>query len=157
MLFFLELLAYDAEGIDVRSREFTERKPHKVITMMKEFSKLRYKVEIPVSMKYVTECSEMVYIGEETLRYFKEQSDATQVSFIFLSAVVSTMVQEMLRFAKEAGSRFNGVLCGRATWTKAVKVYMRDGKDKTIEWLRAKGRKNIEELGRTVVCGTTWE
>lgn len=35
---------------------------------------------------------------------------------------------------------------------------MREGKDQAIEWLRTKGRKNIEELGRTVVaCGTAWE
>lgn len=68
------------------------------------------------------------------------------------------MFQETLRFAKDAGSRFNGVLCGCATWAKAVEVYMREGKDQTIEWLRTKGRKNIEELGRTVVaCGTAWE
>lgn len=56
--FFLELLAYDAEGLDVSPKEFAERKPHKVIAMMKEFSKPRYKVdvlkvEVPVNMKYV--------------------------------------------------------------------------------------------------------
>lgn len=166
MTFFLELLAYDAEGLDVSSKKFAERKPHKVIAMMKGFSKPRYKVnvlkvEVPVNMKYVASfgSSEAVYTREEALCYFKEQSDATQIPFIFLSAGVSAMMfQETLRFAKDAGSRFNGVLCGRATWTKAVEVYMREGKDQTIEWLRTKGRKNIEELGRTVVaCGTAWE
>lgn len=139
--FFLELLAYDAKGLDVSSKEFAERKPHKVITMMKEFSKPRYKVdvlkvEVHVNMKYVASfgSSEAVYTREEALRYFKEQSDATQIPFIFLSAGVSaTMFQETLRFAKDAGSRFNGVLCGRATWAKAVEVYMREGKDQTIE------------------------
>ncbi|MDE6492229.1 MAG: tagatose 1,6-diphosphate aldolase, partial [Lactobacillus sp.] len=121
--FFLELLAYDAEGLDISSKEFAERKPHKVIAMMKEFSKPRYKVdvlkvEVPVNMKYVASfgSSEAVYTRAEALRYFKEQSDATQIPFIFLSAGVSaTMFQETLRFAKDAGSRFNGVLCGRAT------------------------------------------
>lgn len=164
--FFLELLAYDAEGLDVSSKKFAERKPHKVIAMMKGFSKPRYKVnvlkvEVPVNMKYVASfgSSEAVYTREETLRYFKEKSDATQIPFIFLSAGVSAMMfQETLRFTKDAGSRFNGVLCGCATWVKAVEVYMREGKGQTIEWLRTKGRKNIEELGRTVVaCGTAWE
>ena len=53
-------------------------------------------------------------------------------------------------------------LSRRFMWTcnlaKTVEVYMREGKDQAIEWLRTKGRKNIEELGRTVVaCGTAWE
>lgn len=40
-------------------------------------------------MKYVASfgSSEAVYAREETLRYFKEQSDATQIPFIFLSAI----------------------------------------------------------------------
>lgn len=164
--FFLELLAYDVNGSDVSSREFAKQKPHKVIAMMKEFSKPRYKVdvlkvEVPVNMQYVASFgdSKAVYTRAEALRYFKDQSDATQVPLIFLSAGVSTMMfQETLRFAKEAGSRFNGVLCGRATWAKAVEVYMKEGKGQTIEWLKTKGRKNIEDLGRTVVaCGTAWE
>ncbi len=45
-------LAYDAEGLDVSSKKFAERKPHKVIAMMKEFSKPRYKVDV-LNLKFL--------------------------------------------------------------------------------------------------------
>ena len=56
------------------------------------------------------------------------------------------MFQETLRFAKNAGSTFNGVLCGRATWAYGVESYIVDGKEAAMEWMNTQGRKNIEEL-----------
>lgn len=91
---------------------------------MKEFSNPRYgvdvlKVEVPVNMKYVEGYAageEYVYTKEQAARHFKEQSEATPLPFIFLSAGVSAdLFRETLRFAKASGSTFNGVLCGRAT------------------------------------------
>ena len=40
---------------------------------------------------------------------------------------VSELFQETLTFAHDAGAHFNGVLCGRATWSGAVKVYIEQG------------------------------
>ena len=37
------------------------------------------------------------------------------------------IIQETLTFAHDAGAHFNGVLCGRATWSGAVKVYIEQG------------------------------
>ena len=113
--FYLELLSYDANNADNGSKEFAKVKPHKVIEMMKEFSKPRYqvdvlKVEVPVNMKYVEGFAEgeVVYTKEEAAKYFKEQSEATNLPFIFLSAGVSaSLFQDTLRFAHEAGSTFN--------------------------------------------------
>jgi tagatose 1,6-diphosphate aldolase len=39
--------------------------------------------------------------------------------------------------------KFNGVLCGRATWSGAVQVYIEQGEDAAREWLRTTGFKNI--------------
>ncbi len=89
----------------VSSKEFVERKPCKVIIL---------KIEVFVNMKYVVDFggSEAVYIREAALCYFKEQSDTTQVPFIFLSSgVLTKMFQETLRFAKEVGSHFNRFVC----------------------------------------------
>lgn len=152
--FFLELVSYDANISDATSREYAIKKPHKVIEMMKEFSDPRYgvdvlKVEVPVNMNYVEgyATGEVIHTKAEAANFFKEQSEATNLPFIFLSAGVKTeLFQETLRFAKNAGSTFNGVLCGRATWADGVESYIVDGKEAAVEWMNTQGRKNIEEI-----------
>ncbi|MFP5111503.1 tagatose-bisphosphate aldolase [Bacillaceae bacterium C204] len=152
--FFLEIVSYDAENDDVKSKEFAKVKPHKVIGAMKEFSKSQYhvdvlKVEVPVDMNFVegyTE-GETVYSKEEAASFFKEQSEATDLPFIFLSAGVSAkLFQETLKFAKESGSTFNGVLCGRATWKDGVAPFAENGEQAGRDWLKDTGIRNIEEL-----------
>lgn len=161
--FYLELLSYDANNADNGSKEFAKVKPHKVIEMMKEFSKSRYqvdvlKVEVPVNMKFVEGFAEgeVVYSKEEAAKYFKEQSEATDLPFIFLSAGVSaTLFQDTLRFAHEAGSTFNGVLCGRATWANGVKPFVTGDEKQVREWLQTQGRKNIEDLNEVLKVTAT--
>ncbi|MEG0079444.1 tagatose 1,6-diphosphate aldolase, partial [Enterococcus sp.] len=139
------------------------KKPHKVIEMMKEFSKPRYsvdvlKMEVPVNMNYVEGYAkgEVAYTKEEAMAYFKEQSEATNLPFIFLSAGVSAeLFQETLKFAKEAGSTFNGVLCGRATWANGVESFITGGEEAAKEWMRTQGRKNIEELNEVLQATAT--
>jgi tagatose 1,6-diphosphate aldolase len=152
--FFLEIVSYDAENEDVKSKEYAKVKPHKVIEAMREFSKPQYrvdvlKVEVPVNMNFVegyTE-GETIYSQEEAAAYFKEQSEATDLPFIFLSAGVSAeLFQETLKFAKKSGSSFNGVLCGRATWKDGVAPFASGGEQAGREWLQVVGKKNIEEL-----------
>lgn len=164
--YFLEIVTYDASDMDVKSAEYAKVKPHKVNASMKVFSDPAYavdvlKMEVPVNMNFVegyAKDGEAVYTREEALQYFKEQSDATHLPFIFLSAGVSAgLFQETLRFAKEAGSQFNGVLCGRATWKDAVAIYARDGKEVAQEWMRTEGRKNMEDLNLAVAeSATPW-
>lgn len=163
MPFYLELLSYDANNADNGSKEFAKVKPHKVIEMMKEFSKPRYqvdvlKVEVPVNMKYVEGFAEgeVVYTKEEAAKYFKEQSEATNLPFIFLSAGVSaSLFQDTLRFAHDAGSTFNGVLCGRATWADGVKPFVSGDEAQVRDWLQTLGRKNIEELNEVLKVTAT--
>ena len=65
-----------------------------------------------------------------------------QTYHILLSAGVSAeLFQETLKFAHEAGAKFNGVLCGRATWAGAVQVYIEQGEEAAREWLRSTGFK----------------
>ncbi|MDN6640417.1 MAG: tagatose-bisphosphate aldolase [Tetragenococcus sp.] len=158
MPFFLELVSYDASGIDEKSAEYAKIKPRKVNEMMKEFSNEKYhvdvlKVEVPVNMSFVEGYSddEVVYTKEEAATYFAEQTAATQLPFIFLSGGVSaSLFRDTLQFAKESGSKFNGVLCGRATWADGVPVFVQRGKEAAIEWLRTQGRQNIDELNETL-------
>lgn len=161
--FFLELVSYDASGTDVKSADYAKVKPHKVNEMMKEFSAEKYhvdvlKVEVPVNMAFVEGYSdgEVVYSQNEATKYFVEQSQASQLPFIFLSAGVSAeLFRDTLRFAKEAGSTFNGVLCGRATWADGVPVFVQDGKQAAIEWLQTQGKQNIDELNEVLKTTAT--
>ena len=152
MPFFLELVSYDAKVTD--EKEYAKLKPRKVIEAMKLYSQERFgvdvlKVEVPVNMKYAEGFAEneVLYTKEEATAFYKEQSDATSLPFIFLSAGVSAQLfQDTLHFAKESGSTFNGVLCGRATWTGATKAYQEGGEAATIKWLETIGKQNIVEL-----------
>ncbi|WP_251867254.1 tagatose-bisphosphate aldolase [Enterococcus malodoratus] len=151
--FFLEIVSYDAEITDTTSLDYAKVKPRKVIEAMREFSKERYqvdvlKVEVPVNMNFVEGYGQEIgYSQSEAAAYFKEQSEATDLPFIFLSAGVSAeLFQETLRFAKQSGSSFNGVLCGRATWADGVESFVKEGEASAIDWLSDQGKRNIEEL-----------
>ena len=163
--FFLEVLSYDAKLPEVDSKAYAQRKPEKVIGLMKEFSKPQYKVdvlkvEVPVNMNYVAGFAkeEAVHTKEEATAYFKAQSDATHLPFIFLSAGVSaSLFQETLVFAKEAGSTFNGVLCGRATWKDGVDPFVKRGTEAAQEWLASTGKQHIEDLNEVIQkTATSW-
>lgn len=154
--FFLEIITYDQNIKDTKSKEFAKVKPYKVNESVKEFVKERYnvdvlKLEVPVNMKYVEGFGEeTVYTREEALAYFKEQSDLSKIPFIFLSAGVSSeLFQKTLYFAKEAGSQFNGVLCGRATWAGGVPEFVED-EEKGAKWLQTVGKENINELNKVL-------
>ena len=155
--FYLELVSYDAQIADATSLEYAKVKPHKVNEMMKEFSKPQYKVdvlkvEVPVNMNFVEGFgTESLYSQDEAQAFFNMQSEATQLPFIFLSAGVSAaMFQETLKFAKKAGSSFNGVLCGRATWADGVLPFVQQGSEAAVAWLETTGKTNVDELNQVL-------
>ena len=167
MPLFLELVSYDASNEDVKGKEYAAVKPHKVIEMTKEFSKPEYgvdvlKLEVPVNQAYVEgfadNADDVVYSKAEAAKYYKEQSDATDLPFIFLSAGVSAeMFQDELKFAHEAGSKFNGVLCGRATWRNSIEPFAGESEEAGRKWLQTQGKKNIQELNEVLaVTATPW-
>ncbi|MGT2948237.1 tagatose-bisphosphate aldolase [Streptococcus devriesei] len=152
---FLEIVTYDDDISD--KKEYAKIKPHKVIEAMKVYADPRYnisvlKVEVPVDMNFVEGFgADAVYTKKEAAAFYKEQAEATDLPFIFLSAGVSAqMFRDTLRFAKESGSTFNGVLCGRATWAGAAAVYKEAGSDKAADWLQTRGKSNITELAHLV-------
>lgn len=160
MPFFLELISYDAQVED--AKEYAKLKPRKVIEAMKHYSKPHFgvdvlKVEVPVNMKFVEGYGEeIVHSQAEAKALFKQQSDATHLPFIFLSAGVSpALFLQTLAFAKEAESRFNGVLCGRATWAGAVEVFKQQGIEAAKQWLQTEGKAHIEALNQVLTQTAT--
>lgn len=165
--FFVELVTYDDSIGDVKSAEYAKVKPHKVIEAMKEFSKPQYhidvlKVEVPINLDYVEGFNgdnPVVYTKDEAIKYFKEQSDATNLPYIFLSAGVSAEAfRDELHLAKDADAKFNGVLCGRATWRGAIEPFAKDGEEAGKKWMNDQGKKNIEELNEVLAeTATSWK
>src|SRR5579872_2887993 len=130
--YFLEFVGYQ-EGADEKGLEYAKKKPHIVTESMREFSKDRYgvdvlKVEVPVNMKFVegVKCfagGKAAYSKKEACDLFLKAAAAATKPFIYLSAGVSNAeFTETLELAAETGVKFNGVLCGRATWKDGIPI-----------------------------------
>jgi tagatose 1,6-diphosphate aldolase len=163
--FFLEFVGYE-EGIDEKGAEFAKKKPDIVTGSMAEFTKDRYgvdvmKVEVPINMKYVEGTKsfggQKAYTKQEAMDYFRRSADVATRPFIYLSAGVSNNeFTESLELAGEAGTRFSGVLCGRATWKDGIAVYGKNGPDAFRAWLQKDGVKNIENVNLHLKPAHPW-
>ena len=82
---------------------------------------------------------------------------ATHKPFIYLSAGVSNPVFiETLELAGESGTKFNGVLCGRATWKDGIAIYAKQGAKAFENWLKDEGVRNIENVNTALKAATPW-
>ncbi len=163
--FFLEFVGYE-EGADEKGLGFAKKKPRIVRESMAEFSKDRYgvdvlKVEVPVNMKFVQGAKaskgESAYTKQEAMQHFRDAASVATKPFIYLSAGVSNAeFNESLELAAESGVKFNGVLCGRATWKDGITVYAEKGNQAFREWLQSEGVKNIENVNHALRNATPW-
>src|SRR5687767_15435981 len=151
--FFLEFVGYE-DGADEKGLEFARKKPSIVAGSTAEFTKDRYgvdvmKVEMPINMKFVEGTrafgGQQAYTKQEALDHFRRTAEVATKPFIYLSAGVSNdEFTESLDLAAESGTRFSGVLCGRATWKDGIAVYGKQGPEAFRKWLETEGVKNIE-------------
>ena len=163
--FFLEFVGYD-EGLDEKGLEYAKKKPEIVKGSMAEFTKDRYgvdvlKVEVPVNMKFVEGAKsfggEAAYTKKEAIQHFLDAAAVTTKPFIYLSAGVSNAeFNEALALAAESGVKFNGVLCGRATWKDGIPVFAEKGDKAFRDWLSTEGVKNIENVNNSLKAATPW-
>ena len=163
--FFLEFVGYE-EGADEKGLEYAKKKPHIVTESMREFSKDRYgvdilKVEVPVNMKFVegVKCfgGTTAYTKKEAIDLFHKAASVATKPFIYLSAGVSNAeFSETLELAGESGVKFNGVLCGRATWKDGIPVYAKQGAAAFRKWLETEGVKNIHNVNDKLKAATSW-
>jgi tagatose 1,6-diphosphate aldolase len=163
--FFLEFVGYE-EGADEKGLEFAKKKPRIVTESMREFTKDRYgvdvmKVEVPINMKYVegtkTFGGQKAYSRQEAMDFFRRSAEVATRPFIYLSAGVSNAeFTESLELAAEAGTRFSGVLCGRATWKDGIPIYAKQGAAAFRQWLESEGVKNIENVNARLKAARPW-
>ena len=163
--FFLELVGYE-EGADEKGLEYAKKKPDIVARSMEEFTKDRYgvdvlKVEMPINMKFVEGtkafAGQKAYTKKEAMEHFRRTASVATRPFIYLSAGVSNAeFTESLELAAESGVKFNGVLCGRATWKDGIAVYAQQGADAFRKWLETEGVKNINNVNDRLKAATPW-
>jgi tagatose 1,6-diphosphate aldolase len=163
--FFLEFVGYD-EGADEKTVEYAKKKPAIVTGAMKEFTKDRYgvdvmKVEVPINMKYVEgargSTGQNAYSRSEAMDHFRRAADVATKPFIYLSAGVSNAeFTDALELAADAGTRFSGVLCGRATWKDGISVYGKEGGAGFRMWLESEGVKNISNVNARLRAAHPW-
>jgi tagatose 1,6-diphosphate aldolase len=164
--FFLEFVGYDAQGGDEKSLAYAKKKPEIVSGAMAEFGKARYnvdvlKVEVPIEMTYVAGTrafkGEAAYTRAEALQHFRDAESMTHKPFIYLSAGVSNPVFiETLELCGESGTKFNGVLCGRATWKDGIPIYAKHGAAAFKEWLETVGTENIGNVNKALEAASPW-
>src|SRR6202162_2253611 len=148
------------------TKKAPKKKPKIVAASIKEFSKDRYgvdvlKVEVPINMKYVDGTKafggQKAYSKIEAMGLFLEAATATTKPFIYLSAGVSNAeFTEALELAAESGVKFNGVLCGRATWKEGIPIYAKQGANAFREWLETEGVTNINNVNARLKAATSW-
>ena len=163
--FFLEFIGYE-EGADEKGLEYAKKKPEIVTKSMEEFTKDRYgvdvmKVEVPVNMKFVEGAKafggQKAYSKQEAMDHFRRSAEVATKPFIYLSAGVSNAeFTESLELAAEAGTRFSGVLCGRATWKEGIPVFGKQGPDAFRKWLEDEGVRNIKNVNERLKPARPW-
>ncbi len=163
--YFLEFVGYE-EGADEKGFDYAKKKPQIVIESMKEFSKDRYgvdvlKVEVPVNMKFVegakSYAGQKAYTKKEAADLFLKAAAVATKPFIYLSAGVSNAeFTEALELAAESGVKFNGVLCGRATWKDGIPIYAKQGPEAFRKWLSTEGVKNINNVNERLKAASSW-
>ncbi len=164
--FFLEPVGYDETGKGEKTLEYAKKKPSVVTKTMEEFGKPQYsvdilKVEVPVEMTFVEGTKaykgEKAYTRTEALQMFRDAEAATDKPFIYLSAGVTNPVFiETLALAGESGTKFSGVLCGRATWYDGIAVYAKNGAEAFHNWLETTGVENIQNVNEALKVATPW-
>ena len=164
--FFLEFVGYDPAGGDEKGAEFAKTKPEVVRGSMAEFTKDRYgvdvmKVEVPVNVKFVegvqAYTGKKTYTRQEAMGHFRSAAAVATKPFIYLSAGVNnTEFTEALQLAAEAGVKFAGVLCGRATWKDGIPVYAKSGAGAFRKWLESEGVKNINNVNECLKAASSW-
>jgi tagatose 1,6-diphosphate aldolase len=164
--FFLEFVGYDADGGDEKSLAYAKKKPEIVSGAMAEFGKARYnvdvlKVEVPIVMEFVEGTKafkgEKAYTRAEALQHFRDAEGMTHKPFIYLSAGVSNPVFiETLELAGESGTKFNGVLCGRATWKDGIAIFAKQGEKAFRDWLETTGVENINNVNNSLKAASPW-
>ena len=149
-------------GMEDKSAEFAQIKPEVVGRGMEEFSKPQYRVDVlkvgvTVNMAYVEGSpaagKEILHRRREAIPHHRRAASFAGGPFIYLSEGVSNETfLDALELATEAGVKFSGVLCGRATWQGGVPAFVQGGAKAREEWLQTNGVTNIKNVNKRLAA-----
>ena len=144
----------DTEEINIQKKAYIERIGSECVA-----EDIPFFLEVLTYDDNIPDNKSAEFAKVEAAQHFRDQDAATHLPYIYLSAGVSAeLFQDTLKFAHDSGAQFNGVLCGRATWSGAVKVYIEEGEQAAREWLRTVGFKNIDVLNTVLkTTATSWK
>lgn len=158
--FFLEILTYH-DGLS--GAALLRAKPELVAESAREFSRPHYRVDVlklefPIDPNVTQGIGqgERVYSEPAARDAFRRLDAAAGVPYVYLSAGVDMPVfTRTLELAAGSGSRFSGVLCGRATWKGAIESYANHGPEAAKDWLATEGVSNIALLNQVLAQAAT--
>jgi tagatose 1,6-diphosphate aldolase len=166
--FFLEPLVYESSQSRDDALAFARRKPLYVKRTIEEFCRPRYgvdvlKIEWPIVPTFTAglrafDGERRAYSRAEAIEHLRATGAAATKPLVYLSGGYSSAVLcELLELAGEAGVRFAGVVCGRATWQEGIASYARGGAPALEDWLRQYGVAHLLAIKRTLArCATPW-
>jgi len=148
MPFLLEPVTYDATP---------REKPRLVVGLMEEFSKPVYKVDV-LKVEFPVVAGTPEWTRDEAKAWYRAAGEVAGVPYIYLSAGVGIAeFVASLELAAEAGARFSGVLCGRATWQGGAPAFARGGRAAFDAWLATEGVANLQRINRCLEYATPWD
>jgi tagatose 1,6-diphosphate aldolase len=148
MPFLLEPVTYDATA---------REKPALVVRLMEEFSKPVYKVDV-LKVEFPVVAGTPEWTGDEAKAWYRAAGEVVGVPYIYLSAGVGIAeFVASLELAAEAGAKFSGVLCGRATWQGGALAFARGGRAAFDAWLATEGVANLRRINRCLDYATPWD
>jgi len=122
-------------------------------------------IELPITPSFVSGTRAFageyaLYSRQEAIEHFRATASASPLPLIYLSAGISDEVFcEMLELTAEAGARFSGVLCDRATWQEGIAIYGKHGDEALRNWLATRGAQNMQAVNAILARAATpwWE
>jgi tagatose 1,6-diphosphate aldolase len=163
--FFLEFVGYD-DNLDEKGLEYAKKKPAIAEGSIAEFTQDRYgadvlKVEVPVNVRFVEGAAggsgPFAYSRDQARQLVARAASLATRPFIYLSAgVTNAEFIDALTLASEAGARYSGVLCGRATWSAGLPTFVTGGGEAFRAWLASDGVTNIQNVNRALATATPW-
>jgi len=130
------LLAYEQTGYD-------KNVPGRMPRLLDRWSVKRLIEAVANAVKLLLHYSSRSSAETNSIKYaFVEkvgaECAASDVPF-FLELVSNDTFQFGLQLTAEAGTKFSGVLCGRATWKDGVGIFVKQGPNALQDWLGREG------------------
>ena len=164
--YFLEFVGYE-EGADEKGLEYAKKKPrdrHREHARVQQGPLRRRRAQGGSAGEHEVRGRHQIVRRAEGLHQERSHRPVPRRprrsppsrSFIFRPASAMPSSPRRWNWPAESGVKFNGVLCGRATWKDGIPIYAKQGADAFRKWLETEGVKNINNVNDKLKAATSW-